>query len=112
LVVVRLPPDMELLAASRALLSTKTPVLKPVVALAGDLICRAYAAVSINGRLVAIARDVDRHGRPLPRWQGCRRLSPSEIFLLARHPNSFDSRYYGALTLSAVCGIARPLIIF
>ena len=32
------------------------PVLKPIAALAGDLVCRSGAAVTINGRFAAIAR--------------------------------------------------------
>jgi conjugative transfer signal peptidase TraF len=97
LVVMRLPPDTEALAVSRAMLSADTPVLKPIAALAGDLVCRSRSTVTINGRFAAKAREFDRHGRSLPVWRGCRRLSASQVFILARHPDSFDSRYYGPL---------------
>ena len=35
---------------------------------------------------------------------------PSQVFLLARHPDSFDSRYYGPIDARLARGIARPLV--
>ena len=112
LVVTRLPPGMETLAVSRAMLSANTPVLKPIAALAGDLVCRFGSTVTINGRFAAMARQLDRHGRTLPIWRGCRRLSVSQVFILAGHPDSFDSRYYGPLDAHRARGVAHPLFIF
>jgi conjugative transfer signal peptidase TraF len=112
LLVMRLPREMQLLAVSRAILSPNSPVLKPVAALAGDLVCRSGLVVHINGRFAAIARNLDQRGRRLPAWRGCRRLSPSQVFLLSHHPDSFDSRYYGPLDTRRACGIAHPLVTF
>jgi conjugative transfer signal peptidase TraF len=112
LVVMRLPPGMEALAVSRAMLSANTPVLKLIAALAGDLVCRFGSTVTINGRLAAMARELDRHGRTLPIWRGCRRLSASQVFILAGHPDSFDSRYYGPLDAHHARGVAHPLLTF
>lgn len=112
LVVTRLPPGMEALAVTRAMLSANTPVLKPIAALADDLVCRFGSTVTINGRFAAIAREFDRHGRRLPVWGGCRRLSASQIFILAGHPDSFDSRYYGPVDAHNVRGVAHPLLTF
>jgi conjugative transfer signal peptidase TraF len=112
LFVTRLPREMEALAVSRRILSAKTPVLKPIAAVAGDLVCRTGPAIRINGRFAAIARGRDGHGRPLPTWRGCRRLSSSQVFVLARDAHSFDSRYYGPLDIQLARGIARPLLAF
>jgi conjugative transfer signal peptidase TraF len=112
LLVMRLPREMELLAISRGILSPNTPVLKPIAALAGDLVCRAGLVVRINGRIAAIARALDHRGRRLPTWRGCPRLSTAQVFLLARHPDSFDSRYYGPLDARLALGIAHPLATF
>ena len=112
LVVTRLPPAMEALAVSRAMLSANTPVLKPIAALAGDFVCRFRSTVTINGRFAAMAREADRHGRSLPIWRGCRRLSASQLFILAGHPDSFDSRYYGPVDTHHVRGVAHPLLTF
>ena len=49
LFVIQLPPEMETLAVSRAILTPNTPVLKPIAALFGDRVCRLGAAVTITG---------------------------------------------------------------
>jgi conjugative transfer signal peptidase TraF len=110
LFVIQLPPEMETLAVSRAILTPNTPVLKPIAALSGDRVCRWGAAVTINGRLAAIARRFDRRDRTLPIWQGCRLLSASQVFVLALNPESFDSRYYGPLHIQLGRGVAHPLM--
>jgi conjugative transfer signal peptidase TraF len=112
LLITRLPREMEALAVSRRILSANTPVLKPIAAVAGDLVCRTGSTIRINGRLAAIARGHDGHGRPLPTWRGCRRLSSFQVFVLARDAHSFDSRYYGLLDIRLARGIARPLLTF
>jgi type IV secretory pathway protease TraF len=39
--------------------------------------------------------------------QLCRRLEPGELFLLSvTNPASFDSRYFGPVSASAVIGVA------
>ncbi|WP_207948617.1 S26 family signal peptidase, partial [Pseudomonas aeruginosa] len=49
-------------------------------------------------------------GRPLPSLQLCRRLEPGELFLLSvTNPASFDSRYFGPVSASAVIGVAHPV---
>jgi type IV secretory pathway protease TraF len=112
LLVTSLPREMEVLAASHAILAPGAPVLKPIAALAGDRVCRVGSVVSINRRFAAIARTLDAHGRHLPSWRGCRLLSRSQVFLLASHPNSFDSRYWGPVDARLARGIARPLLTF
>lgn len=110
LLVIHLPTPVEALAVARAILPLRTPVLKPVAAVAGDLVCRRGAVITINGRVAAIARRRDGHDNDLPVWQGCGRLSASHVFILAPHPDSFDSRYYGPLLLRLARGVARPLL--
>jgi type IV secretory pathway protease TraF len=74
LLVVQLPPAVEALATSLGMLPPNAPLLKPAAALAGDRVCRFSAVVTINGHLAAVARPLDRHGRALPAWHGCRRI--------------------------------------
>ena len=112
LLVIRLPREMELLAVSRAILAPRAPVLKPIAGIGGDLVCRIGSLVTINGRFAAVARALDRHSRSLPAWRGCRRLSASQVFLLARHPDSFDSRYWGPLNTRLASGVARPVLVY
>jgi type IV secretory pathway protease TraF len=58
----------------------------------------------------AAVLPADRLGRPLPSWQQCRSLRPGELFLLSSaNPASFDSRYFGPVSASAVIGVAHPV---
>jgi type IV secretory pathway protease TraF len=56
-----------------------------------------------------LADAVDMRQRPLPQWDGCHRLTPSEIFVISSVRGSFDSRYIGRIHLRHVLGTAVPL---
>jgi conjugative transfer signal peptidase TraF len=104
------PPDAVVsLISSRGYLPLGMPLLKRVVALAGDEVCRKNNRILINGELAAIALTADAEQRKMPQWQGCIILRPAEIFLLNNHPNSFDGRYFGAIESQYVIGVATPL---
>lgn len=86
------------------------PLLKPVAATAGAVVCRIGANVTVDGVPLASALRADRIGRPLPRWSGCHVLKAGELFLLARaSPSSFDSRYFGPVAAADVVGRATPV---
>ena len=95
LVLVCTPDSVATLAAERGYLPAGVPLIKHVAAVAGDDVCVSGSAVFINGVVVARRLKADRADRPLPRWNGCRRLDRNELFLLADAPDSFDSRYFG-----------------
>lgn len=110
IVLTRLPADAAALAAQRGYLPTRVPLLKRVGAIAPQEVCIAGSSVRIDGVPSAAVLRADRLGRPLPSWRQCRRLHPGELFLLSRtNPASFDSRYFGPVSASAVIGIARPV---
>jgi type IV secretory pathway protease TraF len=73
------------------------PVIKRVAALKDAQICRQQETVSIDGKLVAIAKSMTAAGVELPVWQGCRTLGGDDVFLLGDHENSLDGRYFGAV---------------
>lgn len=56
-------------------------MLKRVLALRGQNVCRRGLTTSIDDIPVGEARDRDSRGRPLPKWQGCRVVGEGEIFL-------------------------------
>ncbi|KCZ95994.1 conjugal transfer protein [Hyphomonas polymorpha PS728] len=85
------------------------PLLKRVIALEGDTVCRCGHRVWVNDAPIAIALSADSADRALPRWQGCRTLGPDDIFLLADHPESLDGRYFGAQESTGLIGVARPV---
>ena len=110
IVLARLPGDVAALAAQRGYLPAHIPLLKRVGALAPQHVCIVGGVVQIDGVPAAAVLPTDRMGRLLPSWPQCRRLHPSELFLLSTtNPASFDSRYFGPVSASAVIGIARPI---
>nr|WP_243434760.1 S26 family signal peptidase [Pseudomonas sp. 30_B] len=110
IVLVRLPTDATVLAAQRGYLPAQIPLLKRVGAVAPQHVCVVAGQVRIDGVLVATALPADRLGRSLPSWRHCRSLIEDELFLLSvTNPASFDSRYFGPVSTSAVIGVARPI---
>jgi len=112
LVAVR-PPD--LLAAFLDLngyLPIGVPMLKRVLALPGQTVCRSYLTIAVDGIDVGQAREHDGRGRPLPVWHGCRVIADGDVFVMNwQSTDSLDSRYFGPLPASAVIGRAVPVWI-
>ena len=110
IVLTSLPADAAALAAQRGYLPSHVPLLKRVGAVAPQHVCIANGGVRIDGVPVAAVLRADRWGRPLPSWPQCRQLAQGELFLLsATNPASFDSRYFGPVSASAVIGVAQPI---
>ena len=99
-----------MITAQRRYLPARVPLLKRVGAIAPQHVCIFDALVWIDGVPVAAVLPADRLGRPLPSWPHCRRLEAGELFLLSdTNPASFDSRYFGLVSASAVIGVAHSL---
>jgi conjugative transfer signal peptidase TraF len=109
LAVIRLPDPLRVLAEARGYLRKGVLLIKPVVAGAGDTVCRHGALVTINGRIAARARTLDAAGRSLPAWSGCFRLRGTDIFVISADPDSFDSRYIGPIDRADMVGFALPI---
>lgn len=112
LVLVRPPVAVARYLAERGYLPMGVPILKRVLALPGDSVCRIGRTITVEGRAVGDALDRDRLGRRLPTWRGCRIVSAGRVFLMNRRSaSSFDGRYFGPLPASTVIGRATPLWI-
>lgn len=110
IVLTTLPADAAALAAQRGYLPSHIPLLKRVGAVAPQHVCIINGSVRIDGVPVAAVLRADRRGRPLPSWPQCRPLAQGELFLLSvTNPASFDSRYFGPVSASAVLGVAQPI---
>lgn len=109
LVVAVPPPPLAHFLATRHYLPLDTPLMKHVAALPGQRVCRSGGTITVDGVPVGAALDRDRHGRPLPVWQGCRRIGDGEVFLMnpAVH-DSLDGRYFGPLPVATIIGTATP----
>ena len=105
------PPD--LLAAFLDLngyLPIGVPMLKRVLALPGQTICRNGLTIAVDGIDVGDAHERDGHGRPLPAWHGCRVIADGDVFVMnCQSEDSLDGRYFGPLPASAVIGKAVPV---
>ena len=89
------------------------PLVKPVAAVTGDLVTVSANGISVNATQVAntAALAQDEAGRLLhPMAARSYRVAPNELWLLSgRNPRSFDSRYFGAVPVANVLGVAHPL---
>ena len=109
--VVVMPPDyLTDFLADRGYLPAGVPLLKHILALAGQTVCRSGRTITVDGAVMGKALDRDHLDRPLPVWQGCHRVADGEAFLMNRQPaDSLDSRYFGALPAATIVGRAEPL---
>jgi conjugative transfer signal peptidase TraF len=109
--VVAYPPEpLATWLAEGRYLPRGVPLLKPVLALAGQTVCRAGPVITVDGREMGAAREQDHSGRPLPVWQGCRVIGAGEVFLMnPEEPASLDGRYFGPIPIAAIAGRAEPL---
>ena len=109
LVIVTPPGPLAQLFAARHYLPLGVPLVKHVLALSGQTVCRNKRVITVDGITVGEALDRDRFGRSLPDWQGCRTLGANEIFVMNTPPDSLDGRYFGPLPLTAIVGRADPI---
>jgi type IV secretory pathway protease TraF len=93
------PPD--LLAAFLDLngyLPIGVPMLKRVLALPGQTVCRNGLTIAVDGINVGEV------------WHGCRTIADSDVFVMNwQFADSLDGRYFGPLPASAVIGKAIPV---
>jgi conjugative transfer signal peptidase TraF len=110
LVLLEAPGPLERFIEERAYLPPDTPLLKHVVGLPGQTVCRIDCAITVDCVPMGVALEHDRLNRPLPAWQGCHRIADDEIFLMNRDvEDSLDGRYFGPIRSSAILGSAVPL---
>jgi conjugative transfer signal peptidase TraF len=110
LVAVQSPEPLATFLADRRYLPRGIALLKRVLALPGQTVCRDQLAITVDKIEIGTARAHDSGGRPLPIWQGCYVIADGEVFLMNwQSPDSFDGRYFGALPTSAIIGTAEPL---
>lgn len=95
---------------ARGYVGRDVPLMKRVMGLPGQQVCRTGNTVTVDAVPLGEALDRDRLGRPLPVWRGCQRIGDGQVFLM--NPDvrdSLDGRYFGPLPARAVIGKASPL---
>jgi type IV secretory pathway protease TraF len=112
LVAVLPPAPLATFLADRSYLPRGVPMLKHVLALPGQTVCRVGPSILVGAIAMGDARDRDSRDRRLPVWQGCRVIADGEVFLMNwQSADSLDSRYFGPISSSAVIARAQPVWI-
>ena len=110
LVAVLPPESVAGFMVERGYVARDVPLLKHVLGLPGQRLCRDGHAITVDGIEMGEARDHDSLGRDLPVWQGCRIIRDGELFLMNWDiRDSLDGRYFGPVLASSVIGRALPL---
>ncbi|KTE19452.1 MULTISPECIES: S26 family signal peptidase [Sphingomonadaceae] len=110
LVAVRAPEAFADFMVERGYIGRGVPLMKRVAGLPGQEVCRRDHAITVDGAPMGDALDRDHLGRPLPDWQGCRRIAGGELFLMNwAVRDSLDGRYFGPMPVGAVIGRALPV---
>jgi conjugative transfer signal peptidase TraF len=106
-----MPPDgLSEFLVERGYLVRGVALIKRVLALAGTTVCRNGATIVAYDHAYGQALDRDRLGRPMPVWEGCRRLRDGEVFLMNWNaPDSLDGRYFGPLPADMIIARVTPL---
>ncbi|WP_292251219.1 S26 family signal peptidase [Mesorhizobium sp.] len=110
-IAVVMPPEpLAQLLSARGYLPRGVPLLKRVLALGGQTVCRCGSAIMVRGVTFGHARERDTRGRLLPEWRGCRVIAGDEVFLMNWDAaDSFDGRYFGPLPRASIIGRAVPV---
>lgn len=110
LVAVMLPEPLSAFMMERGYVARDVPLLKRVLGLPGQRVCRNGHTITVDGIEMGEALERDRLGRDLPVWQGCRVIAEGQLFLMNLDVrDSLDGRYFGPLPASTVIGRATPL---
>ena len=110
-IVAVMPPEpIASFLADGGYLPRGVPLMKRVLALPGQSVCRHGLRITIDHVELGDAQARDRRGRELPDWQGCQTVAAGDVFLMNPGvPDSLDGRYFGPLPASSIIGRAVPL---
>jgi len=87
------------------------PMLKRVLALPGQTVCRNGLTIAVDGIDVGEAHERDARGRPLPGWHGCRVIAAGDVFVMNwQSADSLVGRSFVPLPASALIGRAVAVL--
>jgi conjugative transfer signal peptidase TraF len=110
LVAIKPPEPLATFLDLNGYLPIGIPMLKRVLALPGQTVCRSGRTISVDAIDMGEARERDSRGRPLPVWHGCRVVGEDELLLMNwQSRDSLDGRYFGPIAASSVIGRAFPV---
>lgn len=89
-------------------------LLKRVVALKGDVV-EVLNQVSVNGKVLknSDVLKLDGKNRPVKSCEGKYLMGERDVWVMSDYNRkSYDSRYFCALSIQNIIGVAKPLIVF
>lgn len=90
---------------------SRTTLLKPVAAVAGDTVCVEHATLAILGHSYGPVYAYDQRGASLPHLtDGCFAVPEGQVFLASPAPRSLDSRYFSSVAVADLTAQATPLM--
>ena len=110
IIVFRAPPSAEKLALTHHWILPGEVLMKPIVALPGDLACVYDHQVHINHHAIAIQQADYALHHALPQWQFCGTIPSKHYLLLSTYAQrSFDGRYFGLINRNDLIARAIPI---
>jgi conjugative transfer signal peptidase TraF len=88
-----------------------TPLLKPVAAVAGDVVCVENGTLYIGTEPYGQVHT-EAEGEPLPHMTGCLMVREGEVFVASKGSRSLDSRYFGPVRVQDVTAWATPVLLW
>jgi conjugative transfer signal peptidase TraF len=90
------------------------PLMKPVVATAGDVVEVSDRGIAVNGQMLpnTAPKTKDSQGRAMTPWPyGHYRVIPGLVWVASSYnPWSFDSRYFGPIPIGIIRDRLRPFL--
>ncbi len=110
LVAIDAPEPLASFLDARGYLPKGVPLLKRILAVSGQQVCRTSLTITVDGIDVGRALERDHAGRDLPVWHGCKHIQTGEFFAMNwQAGDSLDGRYFGLLSTDQIIGRAIPL---
>ncbi len=83
---------------------------KQVVCAAGDELSRKGDAFYCNGRFIGMGKHYSLKGIPVKLFEFQGTIPEGQLFVMGDNRDSYDSRYFGFISLSDVKGVVYPLL--
>lgn len=112
-VLMRCPQGFQKYLYGRKWLPEGWSLFKTVGGVPGDTFCVSNDGFTVHGKVLGPVYSTDGKGLPMPVIRGCRSVQENHFLPVATGlKSSFDGRYFGAVPVSLVIGIARPVLTF
>lgn len=112
IVVFKPTQDIKVMLSKYQSIKLVPLLMKQVIGISGDEFTYQENKVIKNKKeVIGYIREKDFSNNLLPHY-GEVKLLNDEFYVIGTHPNSFDSKYYGAIKREDILKFAKPIFIF